>query len=67
MNQTKPKRRPRQTVPQDAEQMKARPSYRCSEAEFEAAVKEAARRGMTFSQLVRLAVQNECKMFVVQR
>ena len=47
--------------------MKARPSYRCSAAEFEAAVKEAARRGMTFSQLVRLAVQNECKMLVVQR
>ena len=62
-----PKRRPRQTVPQDAEQMKARPSYRCSAAEFEAAVKEAARRGMTLSQLVRLAVQNECKMFMVQR
>ena len=62
-----PKRRPRQTVPQDAEQMKARPSYRCSAAEFEAAVKEAARRGMTLSQLVRLAVQNECKMLVVQR
>ena len=56
-----PKRRPRQTVPQDAEQMKARPSYRCSEAEFEAAVKEAARRGMTLSQLVRLAVANEIK------
>ena len=56
-----PKRRPRQTVPQDAEQMKARPSYRCSAAEFEAAVKEAARRGMTFSQLVRLAVAIEIK------
>ncbi len=56
-----PKHRPRQTVPQDAEQMKARPSYRCSEAEFEAAVKEAARRGMTFSQLVRLAVANEIR------
>ena len=56
-----PKRRPRQTVPQDAEQMKARPSYRCSAAEFEAAVKEAARRGMTLSQLVRLAVAIEIK------
>ena len=56
-----PKRRPRQTVPQDAEQMKARPSYRCSAAEFEAAVKEAARRGMTLSQLVRLAVAAEIK------
>lgn len=41
--------------------MKGRPSYRCSEAEFEAAVKEAARRGMTFSQLVRLSVANEIK------
>lgn len=56
-----PKRRPRQTVPQDAEQMKARPSYRCSEAEFEAAVNEAARRGVTFSQLVRQAVKDEIK------
>lgn len=54
-------RRPRQTVPQDAEPLKARPSYRCSAPEFEAAVKEAARRGMTFSQLVRLAVNDEVK------
>ena len=41
--------------------MKARPSYRCSAAEFEAAVKEAARRGMTLSQLVRLAVNGEVR------
>lgn len=54
-----PKHRPRQTVPQDAEQMKARPSYRCSKSEFEAAVNEAARRGVTFSQLVRRAVNGE--------
>lgn len=59
--EAKPKRRPRQTVPQDAEPMTERPSYRCSASEFEAAVKEAARRGMTFSQLVRLAVANEIK------
>jgi hypothetical protein len=57
----KPKRRPRQTVPQDAEPLKARPSYRCSTSEFEAACKAAARRGMTFSQLVRLAVNDEVK------
>jgi hypothetical protein len=61
MGQPKPKRRPRQTVPQDAEPLKARPSYRCSTSEFEAACKAAARRGMTFSQLVRLAVNNEVK------
>ena len=59
--EVKPKRRPRQTVPQDAEPLKARPSYRCSASEFEAAVKEAARRGMTFSQLARLAVNSEVK------
>lgn len=57
----KPKRRPRQTVPQDAEPLKARPCYRATEPEFEAACKEAARRGMTFSQLARLAVSGEVK------
>lgn len=57
----KPKRRTRQTVPQDAEPLKARPSYRCSASEFVAAAKEATRRGMTFSQLVRLAVNGEVK------
>lgn len=57
----KPKRRTRQTVPQDAEPLKARPSYRCSASEFVAAAKEATRRGMTFSQLVRLAVNSEVK------
>ena len=57
----KPKHGPRQTVPQDAEPLKARPSYRCSASEFVAAAKEATRRGMTFSQLVRLAVNSEVK------
>lgn len=57
----KPKRRPRQTVPQDAEPLKARPSYRCSASEFVAAAKEATRRGMTLSQLVRLAVNGEVR------
>ena len=54
-------RRPRQTVPQDAEPLTARPSYRCGASEFEAACKAAARRGMTFSQLARLAVNGEVK------
>jgi len=57
----KPKRRKRQTVPQDAEPLTARPSYRCGASEFEAACKAAARRGMTFSQLARLAVNSEVK------
>lgn len=57
----KPKRRPRQTTLQDAEPLSARPSYRCGAPEFEAACKEAARRGMTFSQLARLAVNGEVK------
>lgn len=61
MREPKPKRAPRQTTLQDAEPLSARPSYRCSKSELGAACKEARRRGMTFSQLARLAVNGEIK------
>ena len=43
--------------PEDSECLDAKPSYRCTSDEFEVARKEARRRGMTFSQLVRLLVR----------
>lgn len=53
--------KPKKTRPEDAEKLDAKPSYRCTSDEFEATCKEARRRGMTFSQLVRLAVNSEVK------
>ena len=38
-----------------------RESFRCTEGEKEAGQAEAARRGMTWSQLVRLGLKNETK------
>lgn len=38
-----------------------RESFRCAESEKEAGQAEAARRGMTWSQLVRLGLKNETK------
>lgn len=38
-----------------------RESFRCTASEKEAGQAEAERRGMTFSQLVRLAVSSEVK------
>ena len=43
------------------EHLSENPSFRCTEGELEEARKEARRRGMTFSQLVRLAVNSEVK------
>ena len=39
------------------ENLSENPSFRCTESELEEARKEARRRGMTFSQLVRLLVR----------
>jgi len=43
--------------PEDSECLDAKASYRCTKDERAAARKEARRRGMTFSQLVRLLVR----------
>ena len=39
------------------EHLSENPSFRCTESELEEARNEARRRGMTFSQLVRLLVR----------
>ena len=47
----------KKTQPEDAECLDAKASYRCTKDERATARKEARRRGMTFSQLVRLMVR----------
>lgn len=59
MNQTNIKRRPRQTAPRGEKLEPA--TYWTTAEEKAAAQKEAKRRGMTGSQLVRLAVANEIR------
>ena len=50
----------RERMSKESEKME-RKSYRCLPSETKAAQKEAKRRGMTLSQLVRLAVAAETK------
>ena len=47
----------KKTQPEDSECLDAKASYRCTKDERAAARKEARRRGMTFSQLVRIMVR----------
>ena len=45
----------------DAPPLLQRESFRCTADEKSEVIKEAEKRGMTFSQLVRLAVKGEIK------